>query len=1213
MRNANGVGAGNDAAFDNIRVLDVTPQLDKSFSPAAVPTGGISTLTFTVTNTSELSSKSGWGFTDNLPAGLTLASSAVGGTCDATTAVTAGATSIAVTNGTLGQGEASCTITVQVTSATPGNYTNGPGNVTETGLNPPGDATVSFSAPSYTVAKTASTSVAHPGDKVTYTITVRNTGAWDYTTANPASFTDDLSGVLDDATYNGDASSGATVTGDTLSWTGAVAAGASQTITYSVTVKNPDDGDQALTNAVAPDGPGGTCDPAANCTTSTPVQSFTVTKTADTNEVTPGATVHYTVTVKNTGDVAYSADNPASFSDDLSAVTDDAAYNGDASNGATVTGNVLAWSGPLAVGATETITYSVTVDNPDNGDKHLDNSVVTPADSGGNCATGSDDPACVVNIPSGEYTVSKSASTTTTRAGDTVIYQIKVANTGERDYTASNPASFSDDLSGVLDDGKITTGPDNGATVTGSTLSWSGPLAIGETVTISYTVTVDNPDNGDNRLTNTVRPTGPGGQCLTGECTTTTPIRAFTVTKTATPAGDVHPGDTVTYKVTVTNTGAADFTNAVPASFTDDLTGVTDDAAITSGPDDGAVINGNTLSWSGPLATGSTVTITYTATINDPDAGDGDLKNTAVAGAGGSCAAEGECATNDPVQSFTIAKASSASGPVHPGDTVTYAVTVTNTGAAAYTAADPASFTDDLSKVLDDAMYVPGSASAGATVTGTQLSWSGPLAVGATQTITYQVKVAAAGSGDGTLTNEVAPVPGNGGDCTIAGECTTTNPVQAFNVTKTADATEVTPGEIVTYTVKVTNTGAAAYTATDPASFTDDLSKVTDDATYNGDATSGATVTGNTLSWSGPLAAGATVTITYSVTVNNPDTGDKRLDNTVVTPAGSGGDCPTGADNAECTSNVPSGSYSVDKTASTSHTELGGKVTYTVTVVNTGKVAYTAATPASFTDDLSNVLDDATYNKDATHGATVSGHTLTWSGPLAVGETVKITYSVTVDDPDKGNHRLVNTVIPTGNGGGCDTDGSCLTSTDVASYTVVKTVSTTGQVQPGETVHYAVTVTNTGQSAYTAASPASFKDNMSDVLDDATYNKDASHGATLSGTTLSWSGPLAVGQTIRITYSVTVDNPDTGNHRLLNTVDPTVAGGACLDAGDCATTTGITGPPPSPVVAVNTGGYTIAHAPTWTRFLWLGGAGAAALALSAVMVFWMRRKADGQE
>ena len=79
------------------------------------------------------------------------------------------------------------------------------------------------------------------------------------------------------------------------------------------------------------------------------------------------------------------------------------------------------------------------------------------------------------------------------------------------------------------------------------------------------------------------------------------------------------------------------------------------------------------------------------------------------------------------------------------------------------------------------------------------------------------------------------------------------------------------------YTVSVTNSGSAAYSA---ATFTDSLSGVIDDATYNGDASASSgsvSYTSPNLTWTGSLAVGATATITFSATVNNPDTGDKSL------------------------------------------------------------------------------------------------------------------------------------------------------------------------------------------------------------------------------------------------------------------------------------------------------------------------------------------------
>jgi hypothetical protein len=77
-----------------------------------------------------------------------------------------------------------------------------------------------------------------PNQVVTYTITVHNTGTATYP---GATWTDDLTGVLDDATYNSDlattgSASTAAYTAPTISWTGDVAPGSDITTTYTVTV-----------------------------------------------------------------------------------------------------------------------------------------------------------------------------------------------------------------------------------------------------------------------------------------------------------------------------------------------------------------------------------------------------------------------------------------------------------------------------------------------------------------------------------------------------------------------------------------------------------------------------------------------------------------------------------------------------------------------------------------------------------------------------------------------------------------------------------------------------------------------------------------------------------------------------------------------------------------------------------------------------------------
>ncbi|MBQ3359464.1 MAG: DUF11 domain-containing protein, partial [Microbacterium sp.] len=229
------------------------------------------------------------------------------------------------------------------------------------------------------------------GGVVTYSVTVSNIGQVDYTDAVPATFSDDLSGVLDDATYNGDASNGATVAGNTLDWSGALPIGETVTVTYSVTVHDPSTGDGVLRNAVLADGPGGGCTAAGDCVTETPVASYRVIKTVSSEQSSIGDRVTFTITVSNTGQVPYTAERPASFTDDLTSTLALATYNNDASNGAQYDAPVLSWAGELGVGDVRAITYSVTVTKVG----EIRNVVVTPDGSGANCAPGSADPNCV--------------------------------------------------------------------------------------------------------------------------------------------------------------------------------------------------------------------------------------------------------------------------------------------------------------------------------------------------------------------------------------------------------------------------------------------------------------------------------------------------------------------------------------------------------------------------------------------------------------------------------------------------------------------------------------------------------------------------------------------------------------------------------------------------------------------------------------------------
>ena len=156
MTNLNGSGTGNDAAFDNIQVLDVTPSMYKAFSPSPAGINQPTTLTFTIVNTSELGAKPNWGFVDTLPAGLLVANPpnpANNGCGNVVVTASAGSNTVTVAGGDLATGQTSCTISVNVVAAAEGSYTNGASNITTTGLVPPPDATLVVLNPRLTLRK----------------------------------------------------------------------------------------------------------------------------------------------------------------------------------------------------------------------------------------------------------------------------------------------------------------------------------------------------------------------------------------------------------------------------------------------------------------------------------------------------------------------------------------------------------------------------------------------------------------------------------------------------------------------------------------------------------------------------------------------------------------------------------------------------------------------------------------------------------------------------------------------------------------------------------------------------------------------------------------------------------------------------------------------------------------------------------------------------
>jgi CSLREA domain-containing protein len=123
------------SAFGTVDVV-VPPTLNKAFNPTMINPGGVSQLTLTLNNLAGNKQIDSLAFTDNFPAGMTVAATpGLTNTCGgAVTGATAGSNSISLANGSLAAGATSCQITVNVTSTTPGAALNTINNLTGTAV-----------------------------------------------------------------------------------------------------------------------------------------------------------------------------------------------------------------------------------------------------------------------------------------------------------------------------------------------------------------------------------------------------------------------------------------------------------------------------------------------------------------------------------------------------------------------------------------------------------------------------------------------------------------------------------------------------------------------------------------------------------------------------------------------------------------------------------------------------------------------------------------------------------------------------------------------------------------------------------------------------------------------------------------------------------------------------------------------------------------------
>ena len=245
-------GGNSGTATDDLTVDASLPGFSKSFSPSTVPTGGRSTLTFLIDNSANASNVLNLDFTDNLPAGMVIASPAVASTTCGTAAVPPTLTAMEGTSSIVLDADgtfafpavaagATCTVTVDVVASGVGELDNISGELLASFVSAgKASATLEVTRTTLSLKKEFVDDPVPPGGTAELEFTLMNFDR-DFT-ATDVAFTDDLDATLSGLTFSSLLSNdcGGSVTGigmtDINLSGGTIAAGGSCTIRASLTV-----------------------------------------------------------------------------------------------------------------------------------------------------------------------------------------------------------------------------------------------------------------------------------------------------------------------------------------------------------------------------------------------------------------------------------------------------------------------------------------------------------------------------------------------------------------------------------------------------------------------------------------------------------------------------------------------------------------------------------------------------------------------------------------------------------------------------------------------------------------------------------------------------------------------------------------------------------------------------------------------------------------
>ena len=896
-----------------------------------------------------------------------------------------------------------------------------------------------------------------------------------------------------------------------------------------------------------------------------------LTKTVNPTNVNAGDTVTFTISIFNNDGTAFGNSDATGVTVEDIVPSGYTLVPGTVSNGGVFNAGDLSivWSNLTVVfGATLDLSFDAIV-NPtgsyDNTAEITASDQPDPDSTANNADPAEDDQSTTaITLQSSDLSLLKTVSPTTASVGETVTFSLEISNAG-----TSNASGVA--VSDIVPSGYTIGTVNNGGTVSGNEISWSGlSVTSGGSTTVSFEATVNMPNGAAGEYTNTAEITSSdqldpdstpgnddGDQSEDDESASGISLEQVDLElgiSSAPTSGNAS--DTVTYTVSLTNddtvaTGDAtgvDVVVVVPSGFT----------IVPGSISNGGVYNpgSGTITWSGVfLANGATTDFTYEVTVNPSGNYDTtgeittsdlpDLDSTPNNDDGD------QSEDDEALASFTLQSADlSLLKTVNPttasvGETVIFTLAISNAGTSNATGVSIAD--------LVPSGYTIGTINDGGTRIGNEITWTGlSVTSGGSTSVSFEAVVNMPSGTIGeynntaeiTASDQLDPdsTPNNdNGDQSEDDESAAAIVLETadLELTKSISSTNGNVGDILTFTIALDNNGtgdATGVTIVDtlPNGFDIVGGTISNGGFYNPGSL---TITWDNLS----VSNGATQNLTYDVSVkssgnytNIAQIMASDLPDPDSSPNNDDGD-QSEDDEANATFTLQSSDLSLLKTVSPTTASVGEPVTFSLEISNAGTsnasgVAVSDVVPSGYTIGTVN------------NGGTVSGTGISWSGlSVTSGGSTTVTFEATVNMPTGAAGEYTNTAEITasdqldpdsspnnddGDQSEDDESASGITLEQVDLQLDISSAPTSGN--PGDTVTYIVDLFNddtlqTGNATgvdVVVAVPSGFTIVPGSISNGGVYNPGSG--------TITWSNiSVNNGDTESFSYGVTVNS--TGN------------------------------------------------------------------------------------